>query len=84
MPTGAASASDLNCQSSLSLVERGERHGLTHGNAEDADADSHCERKKSVHSFLLWFVIQILRSRRIRMHIRFVCETLVSENYTGK
>ena len=56
VPTGTAAAGDRDCQSGLPLVERRERHRLAHGNTEDAEADRHSERKKSVHSFLLWFV----------------------------
>jgi hypothetical protein len=56
MKANSAAAGDRNCQAGLCLFERHERHGLRSGNAKDADADCRGERKKFIHSFLLWFV----------------------------
>jgi hypothetical protein len=64
MKAESTAAGDRNCQPGLCLFERRKRHGLGGGNAEDADADGHCEGKKFVHSFLLCFVTYILRPRR--------------------
>jgi len=63
----STTTSDRNCQAGLCLFERSKRHGLGGGYAKEADADGDCERKKFVHSFLLWFVTYILRPRRTRM-----------------
>ena len=49
----STTTSDRNCQTSLGLFERRERHGLGGCNAEEADADGHSERKTFCHSFLL-------------------------------
>jgi hypothetical protein len=59
MKAESTAAGDRNCQPGLCLFERRKRHGLGGGNAEDADADGHCEGKKFVHSFLLFFVTYI-------------------------
>ena len=67
MKAESTATGDRNCQPGLCLFERRKRHGLGGGNAEDADADGHCEGKKFVHSFLLCFVTYILRPRRARM-----------------
>jgi hypothetical protein len=67
MKADSTATGDRNCQPGLCLFERRKRHGLGGGNAEDADADGHCEGKKFVHSFLLFFVTYILRPRRTRM-----------------
>jgi hypothetical protein len=64
MKANSTATSDRDCQPGLCLFERRKRHGLGGGYAKEADADGHCERKKFVHSFLLWFVTYILRPRR--------------------
>jgi hypothetical protein len=56
MKAGPTATSDRNCQASLRLFERRERHGLGGNNANEADSDGYADRKKFVHSFLPQFV----------------------------
>ena len=48
----ATTTSNRNCQTGLCMVERSEWHGLGGSRADEADSDSHTNRKKFVHSFL--------------------------------
>src|SRR5262245_21835875 len=47
---GSTSTSDRNCQASLCLFERRERHGLGSGKGEEADADGDSDSEKLRHT----------------------------------
>jgi hypothetical protein len=84
MKAESTAAGDRNCQPGLCLFERRKRHGLGGGNAEDADADGHCEGKKFVHSFLLCFVTYILRPRRTRMQHSHRAHEILTREIHGR
>jgi hypothetical protein len=84
MKADPAAASDRNCQPGPCLFERRKRHGLGSGYAKEADADGHCEGKKFVHSFLLWFVTYILRPRRTRMQHSHRAHEIMTREIHGR
>jgi hypothetical protein len=69
---------DGNCQAGLRLFERRERHSLGGGNAKDADADCRRERKKFIHSFLLWFVTPTCAPDLFECTVHSLTERLVA------
>jgi len=84
MKADSTATCDRNCQAGLFLFERRERYGLGSGYAKEADADGDCERKKFVHSFLLWFVTYILRPRRTRMQHSHRAHEILTREIHGR